>query len=276
MQGLFSKAKVGKKGIFYSITVLLFMLFLLVYFNTASDIQKKEDEFHIERVRLIVMDHFVRDFDNYYIQEILATAAKPAMIELTSALPFARFSKEAVVDLMTDGETGSIMINPLLATNDNFHQALGTLTFDPESLEFSYVLESVEQPYYDTLQLNFLVNYSFSSFSTRWSKSNKPVNISFTVYSLMHPDYDEVIGTNWVERNEGCYIWGILSISPPPDCEGKNIMPPCGNGVIDEGEECDGDEFGVYDCSYFGYISGDLQCIECQIDSSGCSNTPLP
>lgn len=271
-------SKPNKKGVFYSISVLMFILFLLIYFNAKADVQKKEDEFHVERVQLIVMNHFVNDFEDYYIHEILSTAAKPAFIELTNSISssgFTSFTKENVVDLMKDGVNGSVIMNPLLATNDNFKQALGTLTFNPESVLFDYSLDSVEQPSYDTIRLNFLVNYSFSFFDAKWSRKNLPVSINISIYSLFHPLYNKVIETNWVENTAGCYINSI--ITPPQSCDGMNIMPPCGNGVIDEGELCDGTNFGGMTCTNYGFTSGSLHCIKCQeISTENCFSNTQP
>ena len=47
----------------------------------------------------------------------------------------------------------------------------------------------------------------------------------------------------------------------------------CGNGIIEEGEECDGSDFGTDSCSTYGYNSGSLTCSSCTIDTSSCYNT---
>ncbi len=48
----------------------------------------------------------------------------------------------------------------------------------------------------------------------------------------------------------------------------------CGNGVIDEGEQCDGAELGGFSCTDLGYPSGTLACdvATCTYDASGCSS----
>jgi len=46
----------------------------------------------------------------------------------------------------------------------------------------------------------------------------------------------------------------------------------CGNGSLDQGEACDGDEFGGQTCVSLGFDSGDLACTgACVINSMGCS-----
>lgn len=45
----------------------------------------------------------------------------------------------------------------------------------------------------------------------------------------------------------------------------------CGNGIIEEGEECDGDNLDATTCEDFGYTGGELACgDDCQFDVSGC------
>jgi hypothetical protein len=215
--------KINKKGIFYSLSVIVFLLFLILVFINKSEIQKKEEQFHIERAQIIVMDHFVRDFDRYYVEVIIHNAARTAMISITR---FAPFTYDNLVDLMEDGTGGGATMNPLFSTSQNFAQALGTLTFMLDNNELSYRVASVEQLNETTIKLNFLVDYSFESFNTNWSKKDKPVNITMSAYGLWHPDHDALIDSSWVPDNAaGCYINDIIS-NPASVCAGKNIMPP--------------------------------------------------
>lgn len=58
------------------------------------------------------------------------------------------------------------------------------------------------------------------------------------------------------------------------------IGASCGNGDRDPGEQCDGDDFGAFDCTDFGFFAGELACDdECRVDTSGCDGptvTPAP
>ncbi len=48
--------------------------------------------------------------------------------------------------------------------------------------------------------------------------------------------------------------------------------PICGDGVIDEGEECDGNALGGETCESLGYDNGDLACgDDCIFDTSNCT-----
>jgi hypothetical protein len=48
----------------------------------------------------------------------------------------------------------------------------------------------------------------------------------------------------------------------------------CGNGVIDEGEECDGEELGDTRCTDLDYAGGDLGCRStCEFDTADCLET---
>lgn len=50
--------------------------------------------------------------------------------------------------------------------------------------------------------------------------------------------------------------------------------PRCGNGVIDNGESCDGETFGTATCADFDDMVGTLACnANCTIDLSGCSSS---
>ncbi len=215
-----------KRGVFYSISVLLLMIFLIIVFNNKAQLLQKDEEFHIERAKLIIMDHFVRDFDSYYAGNIIETATKPALINLTKS---ARFNSNQLIELMANGtdSVSGLNINPLLTTNENFQQSLATLSFELDDARLKYRLESAEQPSYDSIRLNFRVNYFFRAFDTNWSRTDKIVSINVPVYGLWHRDFGEIIDSSWLQNStSGCYIDQIITPAPEPSCVGMNIMPP--------------------------------------------------
>ncbi len=67
-------------------------------------------------------------------------------------------------------------------------------------------------------------------------------------------------------------IIGIMSWSMVGCGDSSPSEPYCGDGVMDEGEECDGDDFGDVTCKSLGLGLGDLVCSDtCTIDDSDCS-----
>jgi hypothetical protein len=218
------RKKFDKRGVFYSISVLLLLVFLVIVFSNKAKVQEKDEAFHTERAKIIIMDHFVRDFDRYYAQNIIETAVKPSLANLTRD----PFNRDQLIKLMAEGtdDVSHLRINPLLATNENFQQSLATLSFKLDNASFDYVLESAEQLSYDLIRLNFSVNYYFKAFDTNWSKINKFVSVNVPVYGLRHPDYGEIIDSDWEENATGtCYINRIMTPAPQPACSGMNIMP---------------------------------------------------
>jgi formylglycine-generating enzyme len=50
----------------------------------------------------------------------------------------------------------------------------------------------------------------------------------------------------------------------------------CGNGELEEGEECDGTDLGGATCESVGQLGGSLACSEqCMLDASGCTATGM-
>ncbi len=48
----------------------------------------------------------------------------------------------------------------------------------------------------------------------------------------------------------------------------------CGNGILDDGEECDGSEF-LHDCSHFGFVAGEMGCENCHMVFDSCLKAPV-
>ncbi len=54
----------------------------------------------------------------------------------------------------------------------------------------------------------------------------------------------------------------------------NTVGPNCGNGVIDQGEDCDGAALGGLNCISLGHLGGDLACqTSCTFDQTDCFDT---
>ena len=226
----------NKKGIFFSLSAALLITFLIIFFNNKTDMIEDRENFRTERAQIIAMDHFINDFNRYYVKQILSNSIKPALINRTRNVnpSFIKFSKEEFVNItITGNNSGITYLKPKQTTKNNFEQALRTLTFTPDVAIFNYTLKSVEQPFFDMIKLNFSVYYEFKAFDTRWTKHiDMPIDVD--IYGLYHPAYSsevhEVINReNWVENETSsrCFFQDIFKpdAGSCPNPEGYNIVP---------------------------------------------------
>ncbi len=69
----------------------------------------------------------------------------------------------------------------------------------------------------------------------------------------------------------GLSVWFLMS-GCLVDFSEKGGPETCGDGILQEGEECDGGDLGGLTCEQEGYLSGTLSCkSDCTLDLSGCS-----
>ncbi len=65
---------------------------------------------------------------------------------------------------------------------------------------------------------------------------------------------------------------GDDDVDPAPPLPDAGSEPWCGDGVLDDGEACDGEDFGGWTCADEGADGGQLRCTDdCQIDSCDCT-----
>ena len=59
---------------------------------------------------------------------------------------------------------------------------------------------------------------------------------------------------------------------PAGDGDGEPTGPVCGNGVVELGEQCDGDDLDGNSCESLGYVGGELLCdpVMCTYEASMC------
>lgn len=219
------KQLLNKKGQFFSILIVLVIIGISIFFSYKVQILEKEDEFHMERLQLVVIDNFVREFDNYYLEHIIDTAAKPALeAKLSKSYKtFTKFSMEDFEKVMKHGEG---ILKDEFTTDSTYSQTLGTLSFElpTEKQNFDYTLKSVKQTSYDTIEMEFEASYSFSVFGSTWSKNNKEILITFDLYSLRHPAYSgEIITKSWIKGGDDCFVSDVFTDAKP--CSVQNIKP---------------------------------------------------
>jgi hypothetical protein len=219
------KIKANKKGVFYTLSVVIVIIILLLVFSNKLRVLNFDEEFSLERAKIISMDRFASDFDNYYAKNIIETATTPALIAITEH--DAPFTNVELIDVMDDG-SGVAEMDKLFSTDNNFNQSLRTLTFELDKALFTYEIDDIKQVNYTTLVVSFNVDYHFSSFNTTWETTDKIINITVPVFGLWHPNHaGAYIDTDWVEDPTpiDCYA-NQISIDSSDCITDINIMPP--------------------------------------------------
>ena len=79
-------------------------------------------------------------------------------------------------------------------------------------------------------------------------------------------------GNGVVEEGEQCDDGAANSDTRPDACRLNCRSPRCGDGVMDSWEGCDRQDFGGLDCLALGYTGGALYCAAgCELDPSHCT-----
>ncbi len=100
-----------------------------------------------------------------------------------------------------------------------------------------------------------------------------------TIEGGNHADYlDGGLDDDWIDggwHTDTCFGGGGNDILI--SCElGGGSAPDCGNGTKEQGEECDGEDFGDATCGDFSCSGGNLTCSgSCTLDTFSCDGCPL-
>jgi len=132
----------------------------------------------------------------------------------------------------------------------------------------------------------YLVVYAISS---NYSMSNATLNLSYNGTDFTSESHlDVYICPEWNFSSRGCDgNWTNITENITQDFDNDLFIINvhrfsgfaikqegfCGDGVKNDGEECDGNDFGGKTCVSFGYDYGSLSCTsDCKISRSGCEN----
>jgi hypothetical protein len=196
----------NKKGVFFSIGALLIIFVLLLGMQNTSRQKSEEKDMIIDRAQILVMDHFVRDFDRQYVEQIMNGATKPAIEALlTDGTPI---SDPEIIQMMKTGTRGArTLMAQGFTTDDNLRQAMATLTFKP-AYTFDFHITNIRQTIYNEFDVDFSVEYSFKMGDSTWSKDGLMVTVPVTVYGLKHPIYMNIVDSPWIQETDPnkCFI----------------------------------------------------------------------
>jgi hypothetical protein len=204
----------GKRSQFFSIMIFLFIVVLLMLFSYISSVRDKDEDFRMERLKTNVEGNFVATFESVYIPEILAAAAKPALLGYLKETD-TKLGKKDLADIMEDGmiDVGpDKYLDERFMTNNMVKKVLSTLVFSNTATNsFDYFISKVEMINKDTIRMTFSVSYIVDFEGKRvWSNPDLIVPIEFDIYSLTHPVYNTMIGTDWVEDSSSCFTEDVF------------------------------------------------------------------
>ncbi len=215
-----------KKAVFFSMTVVLFLIYLVLFYRTTAEVRKSEDRLSVERSQIKVFDTYVKEFSSLTIPAVLERSAVRALAKRTAEGVeegnFVMFSKAELAagmnlpSWMGDEQTAS----------DLFRQSLSTMTLQGES-EISYDILAIRQLSPWEIELDFTTSYTLKRLNTVWKSTGKPIIIKVNIIGLTYPEpYNRAIDKEWVvdAGSTGCYVTEIISDAEP--CVSMNIIPP--------------------------------------------------
>lgn len=84
--------------------------------------------------------------------------------------------------------------------------------------------------------------------------------------------YDCTPGACATETSKCTDAGKIQSCGTGNYCSANVCKPYCGDGAVNNGEECDGTNLGGNTCVSLGYSGGTLSCSQCKLVKSGCTS----
>lgn len=214
-----------KKAVFFSMTVVMFLIYLVLFYRSSAEVQKSADRLSVGRSQIKVFDTYVKEFSSLTIPAVLERSAIRALATRTAD------GVEHGNPIFTKAELAEGMDSPgwmghEQTTSDLFGQSLSTMTLQGES-EISYYIRTVRQTSPREIELNFTMNYTLKRFGMIWKSADKPIIINVSVIGFTYPaPYSRAIDREWVVNtgSTGCYVTAIISDAEP--CAGMDIIPP--------------------------------------------------
>ncbi|HWP67321.1 MAG TPA: hypothetical protein VNO26_15600 [Candidatus Limnocylindria bacterium] len=104
---------------------------------------------------------------------------------------------------------------------------------------------------------------AYGSYSGGNGTFGSPVRAAPTNRSLDRVRYTGINRTDWEGQ--------LRPTARRNDGTGVVLVTQCGNGAIDLGEDCDGDDLDGATCQSLGYVRGKLRCSQCQYNTNKCT-----
>lgn len=112
-----------------------------------------------------------------------------------------------------------------------------------------------------------------------WLSSNSIDSSTVTLNRLVGADWTKLATTKLSEDFTSVYYEADAQGFSTFAITGEKVKaaPACGNGILETGEDCDGQQLGGQTCAAKGFSGGALKCAACRFDTSGCTSpTPPP
>jgi hypothetical protein len=217
-----------KKGMFFSVISIILLIGFSLYLGVLERRDREAEEIDIIRTKIRSVGYFMHDFESYYVPKLLETSAMHALVARTNADVSTITDEELILIMKTGTYNGQTYIPSDLTTDTGLAQVLRTIPYRFEEHSFSYAIDDIRQPDYDTIEIEFLVDYSFEILNAKWMGQDRQFTVILKVYSMWHPAYQDIITQSWIPDSE-CYIDKILDnagycsegirplVIPPPE-----------------------------------------------------------
>ncbi|MEM3374295.1 MAG: hypothetical protein QXE31_03670 [Candidatus Woesearchaeota archaeon] len=246
------RLKNNKKSVFFTITSILFVFLFLATIDLNSKRYEKVSDLDATRARLKVLNSFVNDFENYYLENMLYISSKEVIIGLSHFYYDNGFNQNyiksflsAFPDVFYDGnltvnnrDYNLTQLNYIdkryLFTNlkSDLEKNFSYLNIELKKLNVSFFGNFIKQIDPWTLELNGTFNYEIAdktNFASWKGKTNKIIKISvYGIYSYDSAGNRGKITNSWlIDTNNDDEASVLNKLSKSDNFKGKGI---CKNG----------------------------------------------